>query len=275
MPVQTAAQPQRARGELRLTFRRDAAGVTRVETLYQQGGLKALLPRPVTPGICDAVLLNIAGGIAGGDELKAEVTLHEGAQVCLAGQAAERVYRALGGSTARLTTRLVVGAGARLDYLPQETIFFDGFALARVLEVELAATAVYFGTETMVFGRQAMGEAVHEGWLRDRISVRRNGGLLLQDMIRLGGDITAQLARPAVGKGAVAMATIIYTAPGAAALLPALQAVLQTHEAGVSCFDDMLVARLLACSTSALRGAVIAVATLCRQGRAMPLVWQG
>jgi urease accessory protein len=270
-----AARPQRGLGQIALGFR-VVEGVTRIERFFQAGCLKARLPRAHGAG-AEAVLMNISGGIAGGDALNTEITLGPGAAACVAGQAAERVYRALGGVPARVATRIAVGPGAALDYLPQETILFDGFALARSLDVELAADARYLGVESLVFGRQAMGEQLRAGWLRDRIALRRGGKPVLTDMTRLEGDIAAQLGRPALGGGAVAMASIMFAAPEAKEFLAPARAVLAESgcDAGASLVDGVLVARLLAPTSQTLRRAVVKFLVLCRNGRAMPGVWQG
>ena len=100
MPAQPAIEPlpvieaQRARGRLGLTFQL-AAERTRIATFYQEGCLKARLPRPVEPDVCEAVTMNISGGIAGGDALSVAIGLDAHTRACIAGQAAERVYRAL------------------------------------------------------------------------------------------------------------------------------------------------------------------------------------
>jgi urease accessory protein UreH len=176
---------QRARGRLALAFRHDAAAArTRIEKFYQEGCLKARLPHPAMPQIAEAITINISGGIAGGDSLASEIDIGPRAAVAITSQAAERVYRALDLLPAQLQTTINVGAGASLDYLPQECILFDGFALDRSLDIDLAGDADFLGVESIVFGRQAMGEAVHFGHLNDRITLRRNGVLLLQDMTR-------------------------------------------------------------------------------------------
>jgi len=274
-PSECVISPQRGVGHLALGFR-VIEGVTRIERFYQDGCLKARLPRAHGRG-ADAVLMNISGGIAGGDELNTEIALGPGAVASVAGQAAERVYRALGGVPARVTTRIVLQDGAALDYLPQETILFDGFALNRALDVELAPAARYLGVESLVFGRQAMGEQLRLGWLRDRIAIRRGGQTVITDMTRLDGDIAAQLARPALGGGAIAMASIIFAAPEAADILAPARAMLAGSgcEAGASLVDGVLVARLLAPTSQTLRRAVVKFLVLCRNGRAMPGVWQG
>jgi urease accessory protein len=274
-PAILPPRPQRAAGKLALAFRYDEhARQTRIERFYQEGCLRARLPRAIDPEICEAVLVNISGGIAGGDELTASIMVGARGSACVAAQAAERVYKALGAEPARIKTMISVEQNAVLEYLPQEAIVFDGFALDRSLEIELAEGACYLGVESIVFGRQAMGESVRFGMLRDQISLRRNGRLLLRDMTRLDGDLAHLLRRNALANGAAAMATIIYAAPDAADKLEGVRAVLPECDAGASVFEGMLMARILAPSSHALRAAMIAALQLCRNGRPMPRVWQ-
>jgi urease accessory protein len=275
MPAaQMISRAQRAVGRLDLSFQA-RAGQTRIEKFYQEGCLRARVPRADEDGICDAVTLNISGGVAGGDVLDIGISAGPGARVRVAAQAAERIYRALE-APARIQTRIRVGVGAQLDYLPQETIFFDGFGLLRSLDIELAADADFLGVETLVFGRRAMGEVLVHGSLRDKITLRRDGRLLLQDMTRLDGDVSAILARKGVAGGAMAMASVILAGPGAADRLALLRDVLEDSglTAGASVIEGVVFARLLAPAAS-LRNCVVAVLRACRDGRALPRVWQG
>jgi urease accessory protein len=219
------------------------------------------------------VTINISGGVAGGDCLGLDLAVGPGARVSLASQAAERVYRALGPPSV-ISTRLQVGAGARLDYLPQETILFDRFGLERRLEVDLAANATFLGVESLVFGRRLMGETVRGGYLRDRITVTRGGKTVLRDMTRLEGDIAARLTRPAVANGAAAMACIVFAAPDAAARLAGLREVLARGglTAGASAFDGIMVARILAPDGASLRHCMVPALNWLRDGD-MPKVW--
>ncbi len=277
LPPQTRETPaQRAQGKLILGFKRLRAA-TRIDTLFQQGALKARLPRPQDAMLCEAVTLNISGGVAGGDQLDTAVTLAPGAQVALASQAAERIYRTLG-PAARIRTRLSVHDGARLDYLPQETILFDRFALDRALDIDLHGSAEFIGVETLLFGRQAMGETVRSGALRDQIRLRRDGRLVFQDMTRLDGEIAAQLQRRAVAGSANAVAGLIIAGPGAEQKLERLRAVLEAAPgiiAGASAFEGMIFARLLAPDGASLRQGLLPALAACRGTRELPRVWQG
>src|SRR5271165_1610798 len=208
---------QRAVGDLRVGVKRFGEQ-TVLEDLRQAGCLKAQFARRIVSGWMDVVTLNTGGGVAGGDRLDLKVSAGTGARVTVSTQAAERFYRALAGDApSRVRTCLSVGAGAALEWLPQEAILFDRCALDRRLEIEIAADARFLGVETLVFGRLAMGEAVRQAWVRDLIRVRRRGGnVLLHDAIRMDGAVDTLLQRAAIGNGARALATLVYVAADAA-----------------------------------------------------------
>jgi urease accessory protein len=149
---------QRARGAVEVIAAvRDGRSV--IADLRHAGSAKALFPRGDHARL-EATLINTTGGIAGGDEFSYAGTAGEGAWLGLTTQAAERAYRARGSEIGRMTVRLAAGTGGRIDWLPQETILFDGAALDRRLEADLAADAVLLAVEAVVFGRAAMGECL-------------------------------------------------------------------------------------------------------------------
>ncbi len=252
--------------------RRGAATV--LGDLRQEGCLKARFPRAAD--WTEVVTLNTSGGVAGGDRLSTELAAGEGAQATFASQAAERFYRALPGDPpAHVRTAITVAAGGAVEYLPQESIFFDRSALDRILEVEVAADGWFLGVESLVFGRAAMGETVRGARLSDTIRVRRVGRLLLHDAIRLDGEIDARLARPAVARGGRAVATLVHVAPDAADRLATLRLAWDTRsaETGASAWNGMLVGRAVAADGACVRAAVVAGLHALRAGRALPRVW--
>lgn len=272
---ETLARHQRAVGELRVSVRRRGTA-TVLDGLRQTGCLKARFPRSADAHWLDAVTVNISGGVAAGDRLESAFVVAEGARASIAGQAAERFYRALpGAAPARLRTDITVGPRACIEWLPQQAILFDGCAVDRALRVELAADACFLGVETLVFGRAATGEEVRSGRGYDLIRIRRDGRLVLHDAMRFDGGISERLARPAVGAGARAVATIIYVAPDAEASLDSVRGAVGSApgEAGVSAWDGMLLARILAPHGAALRAAVVAGLQAIRGGRMLPRVW--
>ncbi len=219
------------------------------------------------------VTLNSAGGVAQGDHLSVAVTAAAATRLTVASQAAERFYRSPGGEPARVRTSLRVAPGAALEWLPQETILFDGCALDRRLEVVLEAESWFLGVETLVFGRTLMGETVQRATVRDTIRVERAGTVVLHDAIRLSGPVQAVLDRPAVAAGGRAVASLVHAAPGVAAQLHAVRAALAPWQAGVSVADGLLLARVVGQDGACARAAIVAALAVLREGRPMPRVW--
>jgi urease accessory protein len=255
-PLPALAQP-RARGALRVDAKR-RDGLSVIGDLFQRGCLKALFPRGTGDTLC-AVFLNTSGGMTGGDKLRIDARAASGSRLTLTSQAAERVYRAGPGLPARLRTRLVADIAARIDWLPQETILFDGSSLNRRLDIDLAADAVFFGIEPVVFGRTAMGESLRSGMFFDNITLRRDGVPVYADAVRLSGDIRQHLSGTGTANGSVAMANVIYAAPDAETQLAPLRALLPDTGGASLVRPGVLVARLLAEDGFALRRALIPI----------------
>jgi urease accessory protein len=265
------AAPPRAVGGLHLSVSFDR-GRSNIRNLRQSGSLKALFPRPDGPAL-PAVMLNTAGGLTGGDRMQVSVAVEPDAHVILSSQAAERAYRAKGQSRAEVTVALRAGPRARIDWLPQETILFDGAALDRRLLADLAPDAKLLLVEPLIFGRVAMGEVVRHGSLHDHWQVRRDGQLVFADALRLDGDIAADLARKGVAGGAGAMASVLYVGPDASAFVTQLRLLLPAT-AGCSLIrDGVLFARMLARDGFDLRRSLIAVIEYLG-GAPLPKVWR-
>ena len=244
-----------------------------LDRFRQEGCLKARLPRPERGAWTTAVTLNSSGGVAQGDRLSTAVTAGPGTRVTVASQAAERFYRSPGGEPARVRTTLTVEAGAALEWLPQEAILFDGCALDRRLEIGVAPGGVLLAVEALVFGRALMGETVRQAALRDTITLRHGGRLLLHDAIRLEGAVQDLLDRPAVAAGGRAVATVLFLAPDALGRLDAVRAALAPFDAGASVMGGLLVARIVARDGACARAAIVAGLAPLRDARPLPRVW--
>lgn len=243
VPAAMPASLPRSFGALDLEFRKQD-GVTRAHRTYQQGVLRVRFPNVPAGAPPEAVLINTAGGLTGGDRLAMAVTLAEGAAATLTTQAHEKVYRASLG-TAAIVADVMIGAGASLDWLPQPTILFDRAHLSRRTEVALAADARLLAVEAVIFGRMAMAEVVASGALNDEWVIRRAGRLIHFDRFALEGGITGMLARPSVLDGHAAMATIRHVAPDAGARLEDARALLG-EDGAASAWNGMLLARIAA-----------------------------
>ena len=170
--AQAPPAPQRARGEVRAEFA-SSGKRTALARLYQTGGLRLAIPNAA--GACEGVIVNTGGGMAGGDQARLEFALGAGSKVMLTTQSAEKIYRGDDGA-AEVSARVSFGAAARLEWLPQETILFEGARLTRRLEIDLAPDASLLLVEAFTFGRTAFGEDRIDASLRDSWRVRRAGG---------------------------------------------------------------------------------------------------
>ena len=280
-PSFTLQAPQRAFGRLRVAFER-RGDLSALAVLRQEGCLKARHPRPEPGAIAETVLLNTSGGITGGDDLGLDIRAGIGTRLVVTTQAAERLYRATAGSPpATIRTTLTAEADATLEWLPQETILFEACRADRTLSVELAPSARFLGVESLLFGRQASGETLAAAWFTDRIRIRQSGALLLHDATRIAGDAGALMARAGTFGDARAMATIVAVDPEAEAMVPALRAALGDGrlpdgrlEAGVSAWNGLVLARILAADGARLRQAVITTLGILRRDAALPRVWR-
>lgn len=256
----------RARGEVRVASRR--VGEQNVlSRLRQQGAAKAMTPRHGGDDFL-AILLNTAGGVTGGDWFTIDGEAEAGAWLTLASQTAERAYRARPGEVGRIDVTLRAAAGARIDWLPQETILFEGAAFGRRIEVDLSEDAVLLAVEPIILGRAAMGERVTRLAFRDNWRVRRAGRLVYADALRLDGPETGLAT---LGANA-AFATILYAAPDAESRLAELRGL--TPEIGGASLirDGVLAARLAAPSGFALRRGLLPALERLR-GAPLPRTW--
>ena len=171
----------RALGSIVLAVRA-SAGVTRRSRLREEGPLRVRCPGPASAEL-EAVIVNTAGGVAGGDRFTLGVTVEPGARLVVTTAAAEKVYRTLA-PEARIDVKLDVAAGGSLAWLPQETILFDRARLKRSIDVDLAEDAQLVLAEAIVFGRSGMGEVVHDSFLFDRWRLRRGGRLIHAEALR-------------------------------------------------------------------------------------------
>lgn len=263
--TRTRLQRAAGRAEVTLEHRR---GTTRIAGLHQSGSAKAFLPdmHGRTP---EAVFLNTAGGLTGGDALRFALTLGPGTQAVGTTQTAERAYASTGGR-ARMEVALTLGAGAALDWLPQETILFDRSALARRTVADLGPGARLLMAEMVVLGRAAMGERLARVQFSDWREVRRAGVPVLVEPLRLT-DASLR-SGPAGLDGARAVATIALVAPGAEDALDRVRAVL-SEGAAASAWGGRLVVRLTGPDLGPVKQAVARIVTELR-GADLPRVWQ-
>ena len=258
----------RAVGRIKLSVD-TASGRTRRRRLHEDGSLRIRFPNAAADPL-EAIVINTAGGMTGGDRFAIEVAVGAGGALVVGTAAAEKIYRSTGPDTT-IAVNLSVTDGGRLAWLPQETILFDQARLSRSFDVDLRASASLTMAEAVVFGRSAMGEAVVQGRLFDRWRVRRDGRLIFADGIRLEGAIEAKLAEPAVAAGGVAIATVLVTPAGDAAVAAVREYEEFSGTVGISAWNGIAVVRLCADDAAGLRRDLVYV--LAAIGAPVPRLW--
>ncbi len=246
-------------------------GRTRIAELYQEGAAKIRLPQTFTSEM-EAVIINTAGGLTGGDRLDWSFSAGAGTFVTATTQACEKIYKASAG-TAEVLTRIEVGQDARFHWLPQESILFDQASLTRRLEVDLDENAEFLAVEAILLGRKAMGEAMESGLVRDRWRIRRAGRLIHAEDLRLEGDVGRLTVAAPVLSGRVAFATLLYAGPRAEAFLAPVRDLLGDAAGGASHWNGKLVIRLAGEDGFTLRKILIPVISVLRGGASVPKVW--
>lgn len=261
---------QRATGKgAVLTKLRD--GKTRIAELYQEGCAKIRLPNTHSAAL-EAVLINTAGGLTGGDMLEWNIEAAPKTHLVITTQACERIYRSTG-KDAQIVSTLKIGADAHVDWLPQETILFEQSRLNRLLNVDLEDGATFTGIEAFLLGRAAMGEAARTAMLHDRWRIKRNGKLIHAEASRLSAT---DLERDALSllAGNNAFATIIHIASDAEKLLPEIRALIpEEAKAAVSAIGERLIIRILAPSGLALRRVITPIIAQISGVGAVPRLW--
>lgn len=146
---------------------------------------KAFYPEP--DGTCHIYVLHPPGGVVGGDALHIDLALHSKAQALVTTPAATKFYRS-GERDAAQTLRAQVANGATLEWLPQETIVFDGAWARNSTRVDLARDARFIGWEVVCLGRPTTRETFMRGAWRQRFEVWRDGTPLFIDRSDVHGD---------------------------------------------------------------------------------------
>ncbi len=166
---------------------------------------KALYPEG--PGVCQVVVVHPPGGIVGGDSLTIEVAAGLRAHAQFTTPGAAKWYRSAG-AVARSDTMLRVAAGALVEWLPQETMLFDGARAAIRLGVELAGDARFIGWDVTQLGRTAAGERFASGRVHQTLELIRGDAMLWCERAVLDGGSPA-LQAGAVLDGAPVFGTMI------------------------------------------------------------------
>lgn len=210
-----------------------------------------IVQRPFYPegGVCHVYLLHPPGGVVSGDFLQIEVSAANASQVLLTTPAAGKFYRSSGDS-ARQSVSLKIAADATLEWLPQETIVYEGAKFDSSIEIALEPGARFLGWEILVLGRPAADEGFKTGLANLRWKISRGSELLFLERMQI--DAEAFAARWGLNNHSTC-ATLIAT-PATQANLEAVQLIIGEQQGrGVTRMDDLLICRALDTRADRLR----------------------
>jgi urease accessory protein len=256
-PVSISNSSAAWKASLHLGFAR-SHGASRLVERAHAGPLRLQKPLyPEGPDICHGIIVHPPGGVVGGDQLAISATLAEHAGALLTTPGAAKWYRS-NGRISRQEVQLDIGAGASLEWLPQETIFFDDACVDLVQNIDLASDASYIGAEILCFGRTASGESYQRGRVRQQTQIRRGGKLLWHERGLLTGGSTTMTSPLGLAGKTVCATLIACGKPLPASLLAELREQMAGNAmddawTGATQMKSVLVARYLGNASEAAR----------------------
>jgi urease accessory protein len=244
---------ERARGAGHIVFE-GAKNGARVVNIYEKFPTRIMLPLIPDDTAREAVLVNAAGGLTGGDQFELDISALGDARVVVTTQAAEKIYRALN-EPARVATRLKARDTAKLAWLPQETIVFNRARICRQIEIDLHSGTELMALEWLVLGRAAHGEEIRSGHIRDSWLVRRDGRLIWADSFLVTESTFPHLTRKALLSDRRTIGTLIYFGPHLDRRLEKIREVAQSQQcdSAVTMVGGLIVVRFASRVSSDLR----------------------
>ena len=199
--------------------------------------------RPFYPegGVCHVYLLHPPGGVVAGDCLTINIKAGTDCAALVTTSAAGKFYRS-DGKLARQQVSLTVSSNATLEWLPQETIIYEGARVESELRLDLAAGARFIGWEILVLGRPAANEGFTSGEVGMNWQIFRAGELFFRERL----IIDAQAFAANWGLNGHSACGTLFACPVTAVQLEAVQQLIgESAGRGVTLIDDMLICRAL------------------------------
>lgn len=235
--------------ELKLGFRQRGDKTTLARREHR-GPLTVQRPFYPEGGVCHVYLLHPPGGVVAGDCLTIEAMVEHDAQALITTPAAGKFYRS-GGGEARQTIHLAVAENACLEWLPQETIVYDGARLNATTYIELAEQSRFIGWEITALGRPAAGEGFSEG--HAKLAWRIHCGGRLHYLERQYLDAEAFQARWGLSGHSACGTMFVY--PATPVHLAAVQDLIgEEPNLGVTLIEGLLICRALNRRADLLKG---------------------
>lgn len=267
---------------LQLRFEQNQNNETVLAHRLHKGPL--VVQKPLYPegrAVCHVILLHPPGGVAGGDRLRVDVESDTCSHALMTTPGAGKWYKS-NGAIASQSLQFNINKGSTFEWLPQETILFDGAEARWHTRIDLEEDACYMGWEIVCFGRSASGEKFSRGSLRQETEIFSQGKRIWGEYsaIKAGDKL---LSSPAGLAGRTVSATFLVAgALISDELLKALRTIApdNTNEAvsGMSRMGNLLAMRYLGNSSEAARQYFVSVWSLirpavCERDASIPRIW--
>jgi urease accessory protein len=212
LPPQDSDLPAyvRANGLLHLSVLKHAEHGYQRE-VHEEGTARLRFPRH-HGGPLNVMMMNVAGGVAGGDCFSTKIAAKEDTELTVSTPSAERIYRSAG-AAAKFDIQLDIEKRASLAWIPQETILFNGAKLDRRINVACKSSARLILAEMLVLGRRESGETFTSGEVRDHWDIRIDDRLVMAERLHLTSDVFAQGLRHGTFGTSHAFATVVMIEP--------------------------------------------------------------
>jgi len=231
--------------ELRLRFAKGAGPAdTRTRLVHRSHRGPLVIQRPFYPegDPCHVYVVHPPGGVVGGDQLRVDAQVEAGAHALITTPAATKFYRSAQRASSQLQE--LRAAGATLEWLPQENIFFPGAETHTATRVHIDANSRFIGWEIACLGLPARGEAFDSGSLKLDLELWSDSNPIFVDRLRLAGHSPSRSAAWGLA-GFEAVGTLLAT-PASAADVEAIRVLLADRaNVAVTLVDGVLVLRAL------------------------------
>ena len=269
-------------GRLSLELEQTEHGTKLVRSLHEGPLRIQRVLTPEGPACPHIYLLHPPGGVVGGDRLQTRVALGPGAELLLTTPAAQKLYRSQG-ARAEISNVLALAEGAKLEWLPSETLAFSAAEAQLSTRVELGPGAAFVGWDIACYGMPARGEAFARGRVLSRFELWRGATPLAIEALDLA-HAESLLQAPFALRGEPVVASL-YAVPGEGSISEELvrrvrEAVDESERCacGVSSLSELVVVRALGATVEAVRAPLIRAWQVLRPallGRSavLPRIW--
>lgn len=246
--VQKESEHQGWAAELHLGFERKK---TKTLLAHRSHRGPLTVQRPFYPegGLCHVYILHPPGGVVAGDKLFIDVEVASDAEALVTTPAAGKFYRS-DGKQASQTVALNIKQGAVMEWLPQETIIYQGGRVASTVKITLENDARFIAWEILALGRPASGEGFECGEALLKWQIFRNGKALYLEKMRL--DSLAFNARWGLNRRS--SCGTLFACPATTVHLDKVRNLIgDSSGRGVTLMDDLLICRAIDDKTGAVR----------------------